>query len=331
VDITRLSPDDEVGCTDAVALIAAGLEVDCPEVLQSTPRSYAAHLRYGWDGEPPQVYLARDADGRAVGQLRVDVPMYDNRNLIWFDFAVHPQYRGRGLGSELLQYGEQLARRVGRSSLGMSQLDLPKADAFAKQHGYERKAIEVNRRQDLANLDWSAVQKLYDEAVQASQDYELVRIAGKLPDELLDGMVAVVASINDAPKDDLDIEDDVFSPERLRAYEDSQLAHERNLYRVIARHRATGVLAGHTAITVERERPHIAEQADTAVSRDHRGHRLGALVKTGMLLWMREAEPALTQLDTWNAESNNHMIAINEQLNYHIVTRVIDYQKPIPE
>jgi hypothetical protein len=121
----------------------------------------------------------------------------------------------------------------------------------------------------------------------------------------------------------------VFTPQRLRAYEESQLGHERNLYRVIARHRGTGELAGHSTITVEQERPHIGEQADTAVSRDHRGHRLGALVKTGMLLWMREAEPGLRQIDTWNAESNNHMIGINEQLGYHIVARALAFQKTL--
>jgi hypothetical protein len=58
----------------------------------------------------------------------------------------------------------------------------------------------------------------------------------------------------------------------------------------------------------------------------HRGHRLGTLVKSAML-WMREQESALARLDTWNVESNNHMIGINEQLGYHIVTRAIDDQK----
>ncbi|WP_246486979.1 hypothetical protein [Kribbella qitaiheensis] len=187
----------------------------------------------------------------------------------------------------------------------------------------------MNRRQDIAGLDWSLVEALYDDAVRASSAYELIRITGRLPEEMLADMVAVTESINDAPRDELDIEDDEYSPERLRAYEEAQLGRERSIYRVIARERATGVLAGHSTVTVEQERPHIAEQADTAVSRDHRGHRLGALVKTGMLLWLREAEPAITQLDTWNAESNSHMIAINEQLNYHIVARALDFQKSL--
>ena len=48
-------------------------------------------------------------------------------------------------------------------------------------------------------------------------------------------MVTLTASINDAPKDDLDMEDDVYSPERLRAYEEAQSRSDHTVYRVIAR------------------------------------------------------------------------------------------------
>ncbi|WP_233712326.1 GNAT family N-acetyltransferase [Kribbella turkmenica] len=329
MEIIRVSPDDEVGCADAVAVMHAAAKVDCPEILLPTPRSLANGLRYGWDLNPGRAYLARDEDGAPVGLLEASIPTYDNTNLVWAFGTVHPDRRGRGTGSELIAYAERLTAELGRNSIGLSTFDLPAADAFARQHGFERKSVDVNRRQDVAGLDWSVVQKLYDDAVAASSAYELIRITGALPDELLDGMVAVTASINDAPKDDLDVEDDEYSPERLRAYEEAQLKSERTLHRVIAREKATGELAGHTTITVERERPHIGEQNDTAVARAHRGHRLGALVKSAMLLWMRDQEPQLAQLDTWNAESNNHMISINEQLNYRVITRIPDYQKSL--
>jgi GNAT superfamily N-acetyltransferase len=309
-------------------MTAAG-KLDCPEALLPTPRGFAAGLKHGWDGNPSRASLARDEDGVAVGLVDVHTPTYDNTNLAWVSVQVHPDHRGRGVGSELLAYGEQEARELGRTSLGTDNWDLPKANAFSLKHGFEQKAIEVNRRQDIAGLDWSVVDRLYDEAVRASSAYELVRVTGRVPDEMLDGVVALTASINDAPKDDLDLEDDVYTPQRLRAYETAQEAHDRKIYRVIARERSTGALAGHTTIVVERERPHIAEQHDTAVDRAHRGHRLGALVKTAMLQWLREREPRVTQLDTWNAESNAHMIGINEQLNYRIVARAIAFQKSI--
>jgi GNAT superfamily N-acetyltransferase len=327
VDIKRVQPEDTAACAEAAALLTATASVDCPAAVPPTPRGFAADLLHGWDGDAGEAYLARDADGAVTGLLKVSLPTYDNTNLVWFDVEIHPDHRGRGYGSELLAYGEKLAGGSGRTSLGLTGWDLPKADAFARRHGYEQKSIEVNRRQDLTAVDWTTVQKLYDEAARASTAYELIQISGELPDELLDDMVALTAAINDAPTDDLEIEDDVFSRERLRAYEVAQAGHERTLYRVITRERATGFLAGHSAIVVERERPHIGEQHDTSVDRAHRGHRLGALVKTAMLLWMREAEPALAQLDTWNAESNDHMIGINDQLGYRVIARAIEYQR----
>ncbi|MFI5693353.1 GNAT family N-acetyltransferase [Kribbella sp. NPDC051586] len=329
MEISKLLPDDEAGCAEAVALKNAGAKLDCPEMLQPTARGYANMLRYGWDMEPEYAYLARDADGTAVGLLGMGVNLYDNTNQVWIDIDVHPDHRGHGVGSALVEYAEGLTRELGRDTIGYGCVDLPKADAFARRHGFEQKAVEVNRRQDLTGLDWDVVQRLYDDAVAASTAYELTKLTGTLPEELLADMVMLTAAINDAPKDDLDMEDDVYSPERLRAYEEAQSKSEHTIYRVIAREKSTGALAGHTVIAVERERPYVGEQHDTSVARDHRGHRLGALVKSAMLRWLREAEPALTQVDTWNAESNNHMIGINEQLNYKIVARILAYQKKL--
>jgi GNAT superfamily N-acetyltransferase len=329
VDIKRVLPADTGACAEAVALLTATARLDCPEGIVPTSRSYAAALAHGWDGDPAEAYLARDTEGDVVGLLTADLPTYDNNNLAWFNVEIHPDHRGRGYDSALLAYGEDLAGERGRTLLGLSHWDEPGADVLARLHGFELKSVEVSRRQDLTELDWATVRKLYDEAEHASTDYELIQVTGALPEELLDGMVAVTESINDAPKDDLDLEDDVYTPRRLRAYEAAQAAREWTIYRVIARERATGTLAGHTTIVVERERPHLGHQHDTAVDRAHRGHRLGVLVKTRMLLWMREAEPALDQIHTWNAESNNHMVGINEQLGYRVIGRGNDYQKTI--
>jgi hypothetical protein len=140
-------------------------------------------------------------------------------------------------------------------------------------------------------------------------------------------MSEMVASINDAPLDDLDIEDEVFPPQRIRDYETACLARGRRIYRLLARHRETGALAGHTVVAVDRERPAIGYQHDTSVLREHRGHRLGLLLKSGMNLWLREAEPQLETVDTWNAESNRHMISVNEALGYRWMGRGLEYQR----
>ena len=136
-------------------------------------------------------------------------------------------------------------------------------------------------------------------------------------------------AINDAPTDDLDIEDEVYSPERVRAYEEAQLGRGLRLFRVLARHRGSGALAGHTVVVVDGERPELGEQHDTSVVGAHRGHRLGLLLKSDMNLWLREVQPQLAEVTTWNAESNDHMIGVNEALGYRIVGRQLEFQRAL--
>jgi hypothetical protein len=142
-------------------------------------------------------------------------------------------------------------------------------------------------------------------------------------------LAELAAAINDAPTDDLDVEDEVMTEERLVAYEDAVLARGNRLYRLVARHRTSGALGGHTVVVVEQERPELAHQHDTAVARAHRGHRLGLLLKAGMLRWLAEAEPSIATVDTWNAESNDHMIAVNELLGYRVMGRVLQFQRSL--
>jgi RimJ/RimL family protein N-acetyltransferase len=173
-------------------------------------------------------------------------------------------------------------------------------------------------------LDLLAVR---DEAAALAGDYELVRVEGWSPDALLPDLVELTASINDAPVDELEWEDEIYSPERVRAYEQAQIESGFRLRRLVARHRPTGQLAGHTVVVVDTERPEIAEQHDTSVVRAHRGHRLGLLLKAEMLLWLAEAEPQLERVYTWNAESNRHMIAVNERLGYRPIGLAAEFQR----
>ena len=89
------------------------------------------------------------------------------------------------------------------------------------------------------------------------------------------------------------------------------------------------MLAGHTIVGVEGECPWHAGQFDTSVLADHRGHRLGLLLKIAMLRLLRDAEPQLRELITWNAASNEHMIAVNEMLGYEVVATAGAYQQRI--
>jgi GNAT superfamily N-acetyltransferase len=253
----------------------------------------------------------------------------DNRHLAWTTAVIRPEHRRRGHGTALFAHLVEEARAAGRTSVGTDGWDSGAALGFAEKAGLTKRSQAIQRRQHLDEVDRALVQKRYDEAADHAGDYELVRIEGRTPPELLDAVADLASAINDAPTDDLDIEDEVFTVERLEAYEDSVLARGYRLYRLLARHRETGALGGHTVVGVEIARPQIADQHDTAVARDHRGHRLGLLLKAAMVLWLGEVEPQIETIDTWNAESNDHMIAVNELLGYRVMGRELQFQRDI--
>jgi GNAT superfamily N-acetyltransferase len=330
MDIAPFGPDDAAALAAYVGLRNAIQAVDSPWVHPMTPRQAEGHFRHGWDGEPDTPFLGTE-DGQPVAYGTLSTSEYDNLHLAWVGSRVHPAHRRRGLGTQMLEAVVAAGRARGRTSFGVDAWESEAAAAFAARHGFEPKSVAVNRRQVLADVDFDEIRARYDEARTFTQEYELVRSAGATPDDELEAVAELSASINDAPTDDLDIEDEVFPPERIRAYETAQEARGYRLYRVLARHRETWDLAGHTVVVVDGERPELAEQHDTSVVDRHRGHRLGLLLKVEMNLWLRDVEPQVVSIDTWNAESNAHMIGVNEQLGYRVVGREIEYQRSLDE
>ncbi len=328
MDFSDLRPDDLAMVASAVELENAAHAVDAPWQHDTTVTTMLGRLRFGWDLEPGHRVVGV-VDGRVVAIGPVEVSEWDNLDLAWLGVTVHPDARRQGLGRQTLERVVAMATERGRTKLGSDAWDGTPGVAFAESHGFEKKSQAVNRRQHLAEVSFDRIEKLFEEARVAASAYELVRVFGRTPDDLMPAVAEMSASINDAPLDDLDIEDENFAPERIRNYETAQLSRGQRLYRLLARHRETGALGGHTVVAVEEERPTLGDQHDTSVVRDHRGHRLGLFLKTGMNLWLREAEPQLETIDTWNAESNERMIAVNEELGYRAMGRELQFQRTV--
>ncbi len=320
---------EDLGVVEAVVAVNnAFAQADAPWSHPSTVTSWVGMTLHGWDGETPRRFVAREG-GEVLGHGSFWISEWDNTDLAWFDVIVHPEQRRHGIGTALLDALVDLAREAGRTKLGIDGWDSASTHGFAAAHGFEKKSQAINRRQFLVDVDRTLVQKLWAEAAETAADYELVRIAGATPEELVEQVSVMTTAINDAPLDDLDLEDEVFPAERVRAYEQATIARGQRLYRLVARHRSSGALAGHTVIAVEEELPAIGHQHDTSVVREHRGHRLGVLLKAGMLRWLAEAEPQLETIDTWNAESNDHMIGVNERLGYRVLGRGVQFQRSL--
>ncbi|HET9996142.1 MAG TPA: GNAT family N-acetyltransferase [Nocardioides sp.] len=327
VHLREVDADDR----DAVERYAAvdnAVRALSPWVHPTTPYRVEMMLRNGWDGEPGRHFLVQAA-GEDVGIASVDTTEYDNLDLAWVNAAIHPEHRRRGLGTAAFDSVVEVARGMGRTKLGTDSWDDEPGRSFAAARGWDLKSTAINRRQHLGELEPGRADRLYDEALAHVGEYELERIEGRSPADLLESLAVATAAINDAPLDDLDIEDEVFTGDRVAAYENAQLASGFRLYRIIARHRGTGEIAGLTVATVDTERPAQGHQHDTSVVRAHRGHRLGLWLKADMMRWLAETEPQLETIDTWNAESNDHMIGVNERLGYRVMARGLEFQRRI--
>ena len=132
-----------------------------------------------------------------------------------------------------------------------------------------------------------------------------------------------VAAINNSAEADMprnpEHEPQLWDTERVRLDERRHVVQGLRSYTVAAQSQATGELVGLTALAVDPAEPAWGFQELTAVSRPHRGHRLGLLAKVAMLELLAKREPQLTRILTGNADANEHMIAINNDLGFSVL------------
>jgi GNAT superfamily N-acetyltransferase len=283
--------------------------------------SFRTRLTEGPDKNPGELWVVPGADtgGAAVAYYWLGLPDLENRNRADLDLVVHPAARRRGIGRALLRHAAARAADSARSVLDGEVIEDSAGDAFARRIGARLAIEEVRRVQDLRKIPRGRVADLRQIAERAAAGYSLVTWTGPVPDEYCGQVAEVFNAFNDAPRG-TGMEDEVWDADRVRERTGSVLrAGYLRGYTVAAVHDATSEMAGFTTIVVDPEHPEWAYQQLTAVTRPHRGHRLGLLVKTAMLEWLAEAEPKLEWIATGNAAVNEYMIAVNETLGYEVI------------
>ncbi len=295
----------------------AAQRVDEPEGPRFTDRPFGGWLAVGWDGNPREVWLATD-EGAAAGWYRLELPASENQDQAGLDLVVHPAERRRGVGLALLRHAASRAAAHGRTVLNGGARDGSPGEAFARSLGAKPGLVEIERVLQVGPLEQGKLARLRGPAERAAAGYSLVSWAGLVPEEFIERAAAVYDAMNDAPRD----------PAIAPAQWDAQRVRERindlrphfglHDYTVAARHDDTGELAALTEMAVDPAAPGWGHQVFTVVTRKHRGHRLGLLLKIAMMELLATTEPQLERIVTWNAQSNEHMIAVNDTLGYTV-------------
>lgn len=344
------SPDDD----DAWALLGSNaVSLACDLVLYGhddlsyTIAESLAHLRNQQHAiRTLLVAVPAGSTGRAddvVGSASVSMLRESNQHVAFLGLHVHPDRRGQGVGAALLDAAERLAAEHGRTTVitdtahmgepeasaagvlepptGSGRIDGADSSArFALDHGYR---LEQAERYSVLEVpvDTSLLERLHaDAAAKAGDDYRLVSWTERTPEQWVDQLALLNTRMStDVPTGALEMGEDPWDAERVRTAE-RDIADGGNGYLIVAaEHIPTGTLAAYTMVKYPRDKPAVLYQEDTLVLREHRGRRLGMLIKTEALRLVRDLRPQASRIHTWNAEENHHMLSINVALGFRPV------------
>lgn len=304
-----------------------------------------------WPGDPPwagedelrnlfqdtedserRLFLGRTSSGDVAGAAQVRLQKKDNRHVADLGISVRPSFRRLGFGRALVERAQECASANGRTvhlcdTYGRLA-SLESRDArFAVAAGFTHARTEIRREMRLP-LGTARIEDLERANAEAGKGYELVSWWGSCPDDLVESRARLAWTLTaDEPHGGLDVEAVQFDVDRIRRWERDLRNAGRQLVCTGAVDEVTGELAAVTEIGLPRQGEDLAYQFGTVVAREHRGHRLGILVKLANLKLIDGHTAAPRRICTWNAESNEHMIRLNEELGFEIVGKAFNWQK----
>jgi GNAT superfamily N-acetyltransferase len=321
VRIERFDPSaDESRLRACYEMAARAQAADDPNEPPDSFGGFRGWLVYGMAGVPQQTWLATADTGELAGCYVLELPEQENRGNAFCYPVVALSSRRQGVGTALVAHAAEQSELAGRTLLmSHTRVDGPGA-AFAAAIGARPCMLDARRILDIGPALHERLPGLRAAAAAHAAGYTLSRWPGPAPDDLVEQVCLLQAAMEDAPHEE-SFEPWRWDPARLRAAEARGIAEGRRWYQVAAMHDASGEMAALTQVNVDPDIEGWAFQDITAVTRPHRGHRLGLLAKVAMLEWLAEVEPQVRLITTFNAVQNEHMIAVNAELGY----RVSDY------
>jgi GNAT superfamily N-acetyltransferase len=309
--------------------------------LEHTPGGpgwqYAERLAMALDEDGPEENrpLVARRDGVVVGVANLKMFRRENQHLARFEVRVLRAHRRHGIGTALLDAAERIAAATGRSELGgMDETPVrdgydDAAGPFARHLGFTVAQRMVRRRIDLP-LDDEHAAALRRDPKATPAGYSLMTFANRWPDEYVSDRCELGRRMStDVPVGEQEVDEEVWDAARVRALEASLAAQNRAKVTTAARHDASGRLVAFTEVAIPLGAPESAWQHDTLVMREHRGHGLGFAMKVANLLAVQERHPDVCWINTWNAEENAPMIAVNDEIGCRVEAHSAYWHRPI--
>jgi mycothiol synthase len=291
-------------------------------ILPDDPQYSVETVKKNWLSTPPVVseyhWFAWTSAGELVGRGEVDfINMEENKHMAQVFLFVDPDWRRQGIGSQLLALMNQKAQEGGRRMLLGSVYERDDSgQAFSKTIGAEVGLATHTNQLKIEDADRALIQKWIDRSQERASGYTLEFWDGPYPEEDLEKAAVMVGAMNQAPTGDLDIEDFQYTPELFRQIEATFAAQGVERWTYVAREKATGDLVGYTDIIWQPTKPNIGMINSTGVLEQHQNQGLGRWLKAAMMQKILTEKPNVTLIRTGNADMNEPMLKINNQLGF---------------
>ncbi len=280
------------------------------------------------------------ADGEVVGRVGVDLPQEQGSRSAFWLIELLRSHQGRGIGTAAYTLVERTAREHGRSVLqswafhthadsdvvarlepptGFGTIPVDRAARFFLANGYALEQVERRSDLDLAT-SVETVDRLLADAERASIGYRVVQWQAPTPPEHRAGYAWMKSRMStDAPVAGLEIDEERWDADRVVRHEARWRDAGMTALITAAQHIDSGELVAFNELVIGSDLTLPTHQEDTLVLREHRGHRLGQLVKCAALRAWRDLAPSSPKVTTYNAEENRPMLDINEAIGFRPV------------
>ncbi len=315
---------------EAATLGSTALEVTAQELLPVYQKQ---------EYEPRRLFVVR-VDGRIAGRGVLQWSIAEETNVSWVFAEVAEGFRNQGIGTALFDQLETLALESGRTVLQSDAIhtsaeggervhpptgfgDVPATDPgvrFLRKRGYNLEQIARISFLDLPIAPEKLAAHRAEAEAKAGPDYRVLSWRGRTPAQWLTDVAWLATRMStDEPAAGLEIDEEPWDEARVISHDEAEIAGGRDMLTATILHVPTGQLVGINELSVAKDRTRPVGQEDTLVLAEHRGHRLGMLLKIANLQELAKFSPESPLIFTFNAEENRHMLNVNEAVGFRAV------------
>jgi GNAT superfamily N-acetyltransferase len=246
--------------------------------------------------------------------LTEESPDYiDNGHQVRTWLGIHPDHRKKGLGTILVNKLCEKGLKFNKTEITFNTSTQPGQMFMGKFS--EKSALEsAENRLYFKNINWDRIESLHSEAKKKSPNV-IIETFESISEEKIEEFAEVETTVlNDVPFGDLGLKLTI-TPDQIRKWIENtkKLGY---IWLIKISKEQDGKISAMTDIKYHPLLPTIVNQGLTGVLREFRGRNLGMLLKTDMLLTIRERFPNVEFIDTGNADQNFPMLRINHELGF---------------